>query len=219
MTARRTCPACSRRYAGLVDPECVICSGLGVVGLGAAALHTAPAAAVARAVELYLEAAARDAGARLPPGQPRREALEAAAAELRVVGVLADPPTAGPQHPATGSVPVREHHRRVDVIAAQLAARAGVEPTGDDAQRLDADPTLYGPRDRPGAAGLPVVSAAGHPARLAMAADPKDPLGSTRDEAWARINTEHRAAVVAAAVGRAATLRARRAEPARRQVA
>ena len=88
--ASRTCPACQRRYAGLIDPECVICGGRGVLGLGAAALHKQEPPAVARAIEVYLEAAARAAQQHLPIGDERREALAAAVDELRHGGLIAD---------------------------------------------------------------------------------------------------------------------------------
>lgn len=88
--ASRTCPVCQRRYAGLVDPECVVCSGVGVLSLGAAALHKSPPEAVARSIEVYLEAAARRAEQQLPIAD-RSPVLATAVAELRHAGVLADP--------------------------------------------------------------------------------------------------------------------------------
>lgn len=86
----RTCPACSRRYAGLIDPDCVICAGVGALTLGAAGLHKNDPAVAARAVEIYLEVTARHALKSLPIGEPRMEALSAAVAELKHAGLLAD---------------------------------------------------------------------------------------------------------------------------------
>lgn len=70
---------------GSVSP---ICHGLGVLTLGPAALATATPPAVARAVQLVLEDAARHALATLP--QPDRPAhLTATVDELRFTGLLA----------------------------------------------------------------------------------------------------------------------------------
>lgn len=94
--AARTCPACQRRYAGLVDPECVICQGAGVLRLGPAALHKNEPAVVARAIEGYLEAYLRSVDQMLPIGNPKLEALGNAVSELVHAGLLADPLTPVP---------------------------------------------------------------------------------------------------------------------------
>jgi hypothetical protein len=86
--ARRACPACLRRYAGVIAPDCPVCRGLGTITLGAAALASADPRAVARAIELYLETAARRARETLPVAQ-LREALTAAVDDLRHAGVIA----------------------------------------------------------------------------------------------------------------------------------
>lgn len=52
----RTCPACSRRYGGLIDAGCVVCAGDGVLQLADAGLHKNDPSVVALAVERYLEA-------------------------------------------------------------------------------------------------------------------------------------------------------------------
>ncbi len=87
--ASRTCPLCQRRYAGLVEPTCVVCDGVGVVGLGAPALHKTAPEAVARSVEVYLESAAGKAIDTLPQSD-RLPALRAAVGELKHAGVIAD---------------------------------------------------------------------------------------------------------------------------------
>lgn len=57
MTARAVCPACARRLGGHVTAECPVCRGAGAVNLGPEALQRETPPIVARAVELYLEAA------------------------------------------------------------------------------------------------------------------------------------------------------------------
>ena len=79
---------CQRRYAGLIDPACAVCDGIGVLNLGAPALHKTEPAAVARSVEVYLESAARQADTL--PITDRLPALRAAVVELRHAGVIAD---------------------------------------------------------------------------------------------------------------------------------
>lgn len=198
---RRTCPACARRYAGLVDAACVVCQGLGTLNLGNAALHYYPAPAVARAVELHLEGVAANATHTQPPNA-RAQVLEAAVDELRAAGVLAGAldgvgTPAGPLPPIpTVTLEASAHH-----YAAQLGADT-------------ADPTLLdaGPRTlrkaRPTRTDLPALSANGHPAHLAQVADPIDTLGP---DGW-QLAAEHRrtdwtAAAITASVPTAAARR------------
>jgi hypothetical protein len=89
--AARTCPACQRRYAGLVDPDCVICRGAGVLRLGHAGLHKNDPAVVARAIEGYLEAYLRAVDQMLPIGNAKLEALANAVSELVHAGLILDP--------------------------------------------------------------------------------------------------------------------------------
>lgn len=208
---RRTCPVCPRRYAGLVDADCPVCQGVGVLALGAAALYRADAAAVARAVEFYLEAATREAAGQYPPGELRRDCLALAADRLRVAGLIGDP---------IGVADPEDHHddtegpaRRIaDYEAARLVAEVGGEVRPQDRANLDAEQVLYGPDDRPRAAGLlPRVSADGWPSQAAMAADPVDALGpSTRAQVYARQTKDRAATVLVAAVDRAVGIKARR---------
>lgn len=115
--ARRVCPACARRFGGLVAPSCRICQGTGVLGLGAAALAQHSAPAVARTVELYLELRAQASGP-LPQAQ-RPEVLEAAVLELRSAGVLAHSLEAGAPatvDPSTPTAAERSAYRAVHTI-------------------------------------------------------------------------------------------------------
>ncbi|WP_053207970.1 hypothetical protein [Jiangella muralis] len=218
----RLCPACTRRYAALVDDHCPVCRGAGTIQLGAAALYRDEPAVVARSIEMYLEAASREAAAVLPPDDPqssslgRRYALAEAADELRRAGVIqADPDeistetrAAMPPSPPSPEGPAR---RADDAEAAMLTHRTGRTPRPSDRANLDAAPTVYAATDRPLARTLPRVSAAGWPSALAKAADPVDPFGSTGRAALTRISRERRAGIIASAVDRALTIAARRA--------
>lgn len=157
------CPACARRWAGVIADDCPVCAGLGVVNLGAAATHKHGPAPAALAVAYYLEARARDAAGRLAYAE-HPAALEAAVAELRAAGVLAaaagktravNPPTA----------------QKAVAAAVQLTLEWGMKAAPTDAQRLHGKrrPRLAGCRDNK--ACLPAVSANGHASHLARAAD------------------------------------------------
>ena len=206
---RRTCPACSRRYAGLIAPDCPICQGLGVLTLGAAALHHFEPAAVGRAVELYLEAKARQSRQELPLGQ-HRQALESHVDELRVAGVLASTADAG-GHPARSPVPPDASSARVAELDAYRATRQlGATP---DTAVLNAltSPDLPLDRARPRDGRPPQASATGNPSALAAIADPIDPLGpDTGALTIQRHAHDHRARVIAAATPTAATRRSNR---------
>lgn len=201
---RRTCPACARRYAGLVSADCPICRGLGVLPLGAAALHAFEPDAVARAVELYLEHAAQAATERLDLGD-RRDALEVATDELRAAGVLASS-AAGVGTPAHPSGPGGATSPGVvEVDARRLAHAAGRTLKGGEDVTLALPPLtdLQGHRYRDGR--TPTASANGHRAALAVIADPIDPLGPDVAELAAdRFATDHQAEVIAQATPHAA---------------
>lgn len=197
---RRTCPACARRYAGLIAADCPVCSGLGVLTLGAAALHHHEAPAVARAVELYLEHHAGRTADTLPLGQ-HRPALRAAVDELRVAGVLASSADATGERahqPRTVVSPPRV----VELDAHRLAKQLGAATTITLLEALKAGP---GPlaRARPSYLADPATwtSANGHRAHLSRVADPVDPLGPDGQELeHTRGAHTHAATVIAAAV-------------------
>jgi len=208
---RRTCPACSRRYGGLVDGTCPLCDGLGVLILGAAALTTQPAPVIARAVELYLEAHAHRYTSELPPGDARQQALEAARDDLRHTGVLSGPAdvTRPPGHvdtpPDPASPTVAEHRAHTYT---RTALRAPLQPRHLTALAAPpGDVVDVKPRT-----GLPVGSANGHRSALATIADPIDPLGPdavTLDNA--RHIRDRYARVIVKAVERALTRHPRKA--------
>lgn len=206
---RRTCPACARRYAGLIEPDCPVCSGVGVLQLGQAALAHYDTPAVARSVELYLEHHAQQVRRELPLGQ-HRAALEAAVDNLRVAGVLATihDSTAPPARPNT---PRDTAHARIAELDAHRATRTltGHPVTTTVLTALASPPLADLHQARPiGAA--PTASATGHRAALHTIANPIDALGpdttalQLQTAAW-----DHRATVIAHATTTAANRRRR----------
>lgn len=202
MTAvpRRTCPACTRRYAGLIASDCPVCKGLGTLALGAAILHHYDPAPAARAIELYLEATAQRVRLELPLGQ-HRDALEAAVDDLRHAGVLASTADAA-GHPArTRTTNIDDTATTVSELDAYRATRTlGATATTDTITALTATPiplTNARPRDgRP-----PQASATGHPSALATITDPIDPLGPDAAELDLNLyRQDHTANVIATAV-------------------
>lgn len=198
---RRTCPACARRYAGLVDPECPICHGLGVLTLGAGALHHYDPPAVARSVELYLEHAAQHARATLPLAG-WRFTLEAAADQLRHAGILAahsdDAGTPAhdprPADPAAAPVVELDAHRATRQLTHTPVTAAVLN--GLAAPPLTTLTPDVRPREAP-----PTASANGHRSSIAVIADPIDPLGpDTAALNVTRRGTDHRGTVIAASV-------------------
>jgi hypothetical protein len=209
--SRRTCPACARRYAGLVAEDCPVCDGVGTLGLGAAALATAEPSAVARAVELYLEGKARRANGRRPHTE-HRHAVEEAVMELRSAGVLANASDrsagrAARRH-ATGGLADSVAERK----AVQLCLDLGETPTVETARALAPGRTVPLAQARRRGAPFPEASAAGYTAALCLATDPIDPLGP--DVAaldMDRSRRDHHAAVLAGAVVELNRVRQRRA--------
>lgn len=206
--ARRTCPACSKRYAQLVTPDCPVCEGVGVLGLHPVALApvglkpTDPAV-VSRAVELYLEAAAAHAADTIPPGdgRGRRQALAAAAERLRTARIVG-PPLGLPERDGHWTPEYPDEKVTTDKDAAKVAALHGQHPTPADGARVDAAPRIPDPDARPRAMGqLPDTSMEGYPSHLVQAADPIDPLGPDNQVlAFQRQNRDRRAQVIAQAV-------------------
>lgn len=208
---RRVCPACQRRYAGLIAPDCIICQGAGVLTLGAAALHHYDPAPIARAIELYLETHAHDARQTLPLGNHPAH-LEAAVDNLRAAGVLASTADATGTPARTTRAPHDANsHTVTDHTAHQATIHlTGTHPHPTAPHTLNAPPIpLHTARPRDGR--IPQASATGHPSPLATITNPIDPLGpdtTTLDNQHAATN--HRARVIAQAIPTAATRRSNR---------
>lgn len=173
MTAR-VCPACQRRWSGLVDPDCPVCSGSGRLLLGAASLARHGAEVTSRAVEYALEAAARmSLASPILDVEGGRRALTDTVAQLRASGVLA---REGGTGPARG---------RVQTTKAVHAAAARQTPgyASGDAARLDTPALDWAPDDRPmSGGGQPGFSLAFHLCSLSRVADRFDPMAtSVRD--------------------------------------
>lgn len=186
MTAR-LCPACVHRRARLVDPECVVCDGAGVLHLGKAEAMSGPTE-TSYAVAIVLEATARDVETRHagdPAGIRRHtpRAIRTAIATMRGRGLLAGTP----HHVATGD----------GTALAQATAPVPIRPM--DWTLIDAPAYAYGYGDRPLARGMPVLSADGHPSHLARITDPADPLTPTAVDATTRAGTRRTGAILAAA--------------------
>lgn len=171
--ATRVCPGCARRDTMLVDPDCPICDGTGV-------LHLVPLVkysdeVIADAVEYALEAAARDVQARNPASVitgEAQQALRGTVAALRAVKVIAPAPVPR-ERPAPRPSGARERHE----LATRLAGTAGVRPSVSDAQVLAAPPVDWWRVTRPlDRGGIPGFSAAGYVCAIARAVDPYDPL-------------------------------------------
>lgn len=204
---RQTCPLCRRRTTGVVDPDCIVCEGIGVIGLGTYGIVHHGADVTGRAVELYLEAAAREATTDLPIGQPRLNALHAAVTRLRDLGVITAP--LGVTEPSTLGDPLPTH--TLEAAAARAAFLMGATVTPSDAANTTAPPIRYNPDDRPRATGLlPTTSQAGYPSALARVGDPTDALGpDTRAHVYADQAAQRQAHVLASAIDTAAAKRAR----------
>lgn len=198
---RRTCPACQRRYAGLVANDCPVCQGIGVLSLGAAALAHYEPAAVARAIDLYLENAAHQAINRLPLGE-RREALEVATDELRIAGVLASTDTLAraPRH----TIPDAEAATVTELEAYRVTGELGRPATRAVLSSLAAPQVDDLAPHRPRNGRVPTASLNGHLAAIAVIADPIDPIGPDVAQLaeTQRVDT-YRARVIAAAVPQA----------------
>ena len=212
MHPRRTCPACARRYAGLVAPDCPICQGLGVLSLGAAATATHTPAAVSRAIELYLETHAARQRNELPLGL-HRDALADAVDELRLAGVLSSPhdPADTNTHPTAPTSP--DAIRPIELDAYRYARTTlNTTITTTAIHALAAPPTTDLTTVRP-RNGPPTGSANGHTSALATTADPIDPLSVDTAVITADRYADHyRARVIAEAIPHTLTAR-RKATP------
>lgn len=187
----RLCPACLTRKARLVAPDCPVCGGAGVLRLGSAALSLHDPDVVSRAAAIVLEAVSRRAEEISEPGTDLVPAVRAAVGVLVESGILAGPEGhLLPPSPGGGR----------STSPASLAAAASPVPVLPIDWVLTEAPNFhYGPGDRPGARGLPVLSEDGNPSHLARIVDPAVPGASTAAAAQARALSTRRAGILAAA--------------------
>ncbi|WP_427017853.1 hypothetical protein ACQCSX_04360 [Pseudarthrobacter sp. P1] len=181
---KRVCTACSRRAGELINPDCPICDGNGYLQLHPAALTIYDPVTVSLAVDVALEAVARDIDAGSTLTDPQAELLAARMIDLETAGLIRRNPTPAAQH---GPGNVRTLRRRQCAGQATLAEVAtptqlalDLDPAPHDDALIHAAPFNYAEDDRPMMRGLPVLSANGHPSSLARITDPVDQLTGTR---------------------------------------
>lgn len=199
---RRICPACTHRKNQLVEADCIVCQGRGVLHLGAGALTLYTADVVAEAVLLALEAKAREADMTLTLSDDRTAGIREAISMLEEAGVLA--PADAPLHLTPPPAPPVYRRTRKRDEAGRFAPEFDPSELAEqfvqselfpmDAVLAHAGRFEYEEEDRPNARGLPVLSANGHPSHLARVADPMEPGNDTRAD-FRRRQSEHRHAV------------------------
>lgn len=216
---KRVCPACSRRTAELVDPDCTVCRGEGFLILHPAALTMYEPSVVAEAVGMALESVARNIEAVTTLSDNRRAKLAISVTDLVTARIIQEPGTDHVPTPAPAPLPTPGRRRRRKHESANqlsfcapdiLAESATQTPTAPyDAAVLAAPKHRYGADDRPLMRGLPLLSADGHPSHLARIEDPQDAYASTSEDAAARSRRTRQATVVVAAVPHAVAERNR----------
>ena len=189
----RCCPACTRKHAQLVSPNCPVCQGYGTVTLGAAALSMHEPATVSTAVEIAIEAGARTIDTTLTLSDNRVDPLRLVMETLADAGII-DVPTAGRSRALT---PRRRLHAVPDNAVSSLDLAAEYVPTATprDAALAAADAYVYAEHERPNARGLPILSANGHPSATARIADPMTP-GNDTAQTFRDRRAQHRHAVI-----------------------
>lgn len=177
MSITRCCPACSRKHAQLVSPNCPVCQGYGTVTLGAAALSMHEPATVGIAVEIAVEAAARTIDTQLTLSDDRVDPLRLVMETLTDAGIIGLP-TAGRSKALS---PRRHLHAVPDNAVSSVELAAEYMPTVEprDAVLAAAPAYIYQEHERPNARGLPVLSANGHPSHTARITDPMTPGNDT----------------------------------------
>ena len=195
----RLCPACVHRRARLVAPDCPVCDGHGVLHLGRA-VHVAGPVEAAHAVAIVLEATARDVETVYPMDREAADwaavsEIRAAMDDMRAAGLIRGTTTgttaAGGNGPAL----------------AQSVTPVTILPS--DWTLPEAAAYAYQVGERPGARGMPVLSADGHPSHLARVLDPADPETPTGEAVHAATAERRGAAVLAAAAQQVAATRRR----------
>ncbi|ASX98672.1 hypothetical protein SEA_COLUCCI_1 [Arthrobacter phage Colucci] len=216
---RRVCPACSRRTAELVDPDCTVCRGEGFLILHPAALTMYEPSVISEAVGLALESSARQIETLTTLSDNRRVKLAVSVTDLVTARIIQEPGSAPVEDPApVAPAPAGRRRRRKHESANQLSFASpeilaeGVTKTNTepyDAAVLAAQPHRYGKDDRPYMRGLPLLSADGHPSHLARIEDPQDAYASNSDDYQTRSRRTRQATILVAAVPHAVAERNR----------
>lgn len=189
---RRVCPLCTVREAGVIDPDCLICTGHGYVELGERALGYFDPSIVSTAVHLALETCAREIHETTQRAQDPGPAIRATLDRMVKAGIVrpkrSAPKPAGP----TGKHPGPAAHIVLRTI--------GTEPTHTDQLMIRAHPYPYDMTDRPGARGHPLFSNNWHPSSLACVLDPVPFDTTTLTQTLTRRKRGHHARVLAASI-------------------
>ena len=202
----RCCPACSNRHAQLISSNCPVCGGFGTVTLGAAALSLHEPATVALAVEISIEAVARQVDTTMTLTDDRQAPVRAAMTMLTDAGII--------DHAGTRKTSHRPRHLRLvtdDSIAVEAAAEYVPTVTARDAILTLAPAYEYAEHERPNARGLPVMSAAGHPSHTARIADPMTPGNNTAETNRQRRQQTRAAGILVEAAPKVVSIKARTA--------
>lgn len=187
---RIVCRACAVRTAGIVDPDCPVCEGIGSLILSPAILRDQTPEVAGRAVNVALEAYAREAEETLDLGLDPAAVIRSAVSNLRLAGLLFPPPLELPADPPSSP-----------------------SPAPQDPAVIEAPLFEYASEDRPGARGRPLMSEAGHPSHLARLCDPADGGVDQKDRLVRNANLDRKARSVAEGAREAAKTKARRATP------
>lgn len=183
---KRLCPACLTREGRVVAMDCPLCNGEGTVTLGEECVATFGPVVTAHAVSAALESVARAVDTPGVPNGTQRAALAETMALLSRSGIT------GPGRPPEAT------RAAADSLAAAAIGRP-VQPL--DVMLPEAPAYRYGPGERPGARGLPVLSADGHPSHLARICDPADALDTPTHQHAAEVRKrEWKARALAAAI-------------------
>lgn len=200
----RCCPACSKRHAQLVSSNCPVCGGYGTVTLGAAALSLHEPATVALAVEISIEAVARQVDQSMTLSDDRSGPIRDAITLLTDAGVI--------EHAGTRRTTHKVRHLRLvtdDTVAVDAAAEFVPTVRPVDAILALAPAYEYADHERPNARGLPVMSAAGHPSHTARITDPMTPGNDTAATARQRRQQARSAAILVEAAPKVIQIKAR----------
>lgn len=202
----RCCPACAKRHSQLISSNCPVCNGYGTITLGQAALSLHEPATVATAVEIAVEAVARQVDTTMTLSDDRHAPLRAAITMLTDAGIV--------EHPGARKTAHKPRHLHLVVdntTAVEAAATYVPTVTPLDAVLTLAPAHQYDEHDRPNARGLPILSAAGHPSHTARIVDPMTPGNDTAETFRERRAQQRSAQILVEAAPKVVSLKARKA--------